>query len=53
MKGEVFSAGNLQKISIIVFVAGWLFMQPLLTGIGAIGFGVTTLYELFAKKGKK
>ena len=49
MKGNMLDTGK--KIGVILFLGGFLFAQPILAGIGAVGWGAITIYELF--KGKK
>jgi hypothetical protein len=42
--------GNLKKIGVLLFLGGFLFAQPILAAIGAVGWGGVTGYELFTKK---
>lgn len=39
-----------KKIGVILFVGGFLFAQPIITAIGAVGWGGMTLYELITKR---
>jgi hypothetical protein len=51
MKKEGFmQPGNLKKIGVLLFLGGFLFAQPILAAIGAVGWGGVTGYELFTKK---
>ena len=49
-KGGFMEPGNLKKVGVLLFLGGFLFAQPILAGIGAVGWGGITLYELFLKK---
>lgn len=47
---DLFSMENLKRISVLVFLGGFLFAQTLVAAIGAVGWGALTIYELFVKK---
>ena len=49
-KEGMFSRNNLKKIGVLLFLGGFLFTQPLIAGVGAVTWGVITIYELVTKK---
>ena len=42
-----------KKMGILLFIGGFLFAQPIIQAIGAIGWGIALLVDLFTAKKKR